>query len=459
MGLEDKDIQNAAVKIQAAFKGFKVRSVNKSKAEPKHVTYDSSETESDREDLPNLDDKDVQDAALKIQAVFKGFQVRKKKDEIGQKINSSTDSDSSATESEQEDLPDLEDKEVQEAAIKIQSAFKGFKVRSKKKADTIKDEDLPDLSDKNVKDAAVKIQAAFKGFKVRKENKENSELNKRGSESSETESEDNDLPDLNDKEVADAAVKIQAAFKGFKVRKAGNEREKVRKSTPDSSETESEQEDLPDLNDNEVLEAAIKIQSAFKGFKVRNQMKDTPGIQKDIDSKKIRKKKIVRAMSSSDSSETESEGLPDLEDKDVQDAAAKIQAAFKGFKVRSKFKEDKADSLPDLQDADVKKAAVMIQKTFKGYKVRSQFKEKEAESLPDLHDQDVKKAAVMIQKTFKGFKVRSKYKEKEAESLPDLHDADVKKAAVMIQKTFKGYKVRNHLLYQIFKARDSCLSW
>merc|ERR1711997_890520 len=64
-----------------------------------------------------------------------------------------------------EDLPDLKDPEMAKAAVKIQSVFKGFKVRQKQAAA----DDLPSLNDKEVQAATVKIQSAFKGFNVRKE--------------------------------------------------------------------------------------------------------------------------------------------------------------------------------------------------------------------------------------------------------------------------------------------------
>ena len=74
-----------------------------------------------------------------------------------------------------DDLPDLKDKDVQKAATKIQAAFKGHRTRmtvnqavykAKKEQET---EDLPDLKDKNVADATLKIQSAFRGFQTRKE--------------------------------------------------------------------------------------------------------------------------------------------------------------------------------------------------------------------------------------------------------------------------------------------------
>merc|ERR1711881_819838 len=86
--------------------------------------------EQDDEDLPDLKDKDVADATLKIQSAFRGYQSRKEK---GSLLSSKT-----KTKSRQkvkkgnqivDDLPDLKDKDVQDAAVKIQAAFKGHRTR------------------------------------------------------------------------------------------------------------------------------------------------------------------------------------------------------------------------------------------------------------------------------------------------------------------------------------------
>merc|ERR1712226_1069778 len=77
----------------------------------------SSDTENE---LPDLDDSDVEQAVVKIQAAFKGSLARKKvKGMKGGAKKKSIDS-----------LPDLEDKDVQVAASKIQAAFRGHQVRS-----------------------------------------------------------------------------------------------------------------------------------------------------------------------------------------------------------------------------------------------------------------------------------------------------------------------------------------
>merc|ERR1712108_107230 len=129
------------------------------------------------------------------------------------------------------------------------------------------------------------------------------------------------LPDLNCAQVQDATVKIQSAYRGFQTRK----QMKVKKSrdardviatTSDSSETEDDS--LPDLKDADVENATLKIQSAYRGFQTRKKMKEA---KQDV-------------ATTSDSSETEDESLPDLKDSDVENATLKIQSAYRGFQTR-----------------------------------------------------------------------------------------------------------------------------
>merc|ERR1712013_517266 len=153
--------------------------------------------------------------------------------------------------------PDLNCAQVQDATVKIQSAYKGFKTRQQIKKEK---EIMPDLKSTEVQDATLKIQSAYRGFKTRKEMKESDVTFKRRqiSDSSETESEgEEDLPDLDDSEVIDATIKIQSAFKGFKTRQMIKKHKEI----------------LPDLNCTQVQDATLKIQSAYRGFKTRKEMK------------------------------------------------------------------------------------------------------------------------------------------------------------------------------------------
>merc|ERR1711874_74184 len=187
---------------------------------PKKIT---STVTSKNNDLPDLGDKDIQKAAIQIQAAYRGFQTRKvvvKKRSMADIIHSATVIQRAfkryKARKEESELPDLKAGDVVAATIKIQSAYKGFKTRQSIKKQ--KENDLPDLSAADVGHAALKIQSAYKGFKTRKMMKKHQEI----------------LPGTNLAKVTDATIKIQSAFRGHKSRKQVKEN--------------FNNEELPDLN-------------------------------------------------------------------------------------------------------------------------------------------------------------------------------------------------------------------
>lgn len=74
--------------------------------------------------------------------------------------------------------------------------------------------------------------------------------------------------DLNDPDVEQAALKIQAGFKGYQARKEI----KDKMSNNEAKEEGVKEEVDIDLNDHEVEKAATKIQVGFKGCKTREEM-------------------------------------------------------------------------------------------------------------------------------------------------------------------------------------------
>merc|ERR1711874_52210 len=77
--------------------------------------------------------------------------------------------DSSATESEVgEDMPDLDDSDVENATIKIQSAFRGFQARKNivKSKPSFKKQKFEDIVH-----AAIVIQRTYRRYKKRKEDR------------------------------------------------------------------------------------------------------------------------------------------------------------------------------------------------------------------------------------------------------------------------------------------------
>merc|ERR1712226_1009912 len=77
--------------------------------------------------------------------------------------------------------------------------------------------------------------------------------------------------------IPDSSATESATATDTDVDEGRNIRQKVtqRKRVPDSSATESQSEQgesLPDLDDSDVEDAALKIQSAFRGFQARKNV-------------------------------------------------------------------------------------------------------------------------------------------------------------------------------------------
>ncbi|XP_034104121.1 uncharacterized protein LOC132791918 isoform X1 [Drosophila nasuta] len=153
----------------------------------------------DKTEITELND-DVEDeakAATKIQAVFRGHKVREtmKKSETKTATNNGSaiaanaasaaaeaaSSSAEPTKAELEAEFDPNDKELCHAALKIQSTFRGHLARKLVNKDAPEDEDIQeitkkvaeeldiDLTDPELNKAATKIQASFRGHKTRKD--------------------------------------------------------------------------------------------------------------------------------------------------------------------------------------------------------------------------------------------------------------------------------------------------
>ncbi len=219
--LNDPSTENAALKIQAVFRGHKGRQETKQK-------------------------KEEEAAATKIQAGFRGHQARKsvkemKSSESNLNEEGSTHDDAgddggeyveSVTKNEDFETPgageemSFDDVKYEEAATKIQAGFRGHKVREEIKSKTKLDENsVENITEDDPKyvEAATKIQAGFRGHKVREEMKSKTQLvendtEERSADADKTEENGDAAGDDQGKEE-EAAIKIQSSFRGHVARK------------------------------------------------------------------------------------------------------------------------------------------------------------------------------------------------------------------------------------------------
>ncbi|XP_062608758.1 abnormal spindle-like microcephaly-associated protein homolog isoform X5 [Saccostrea cucullata] len=355
--------EEAAVKIQSGFRGYQDRQKVLEMKDPEEYARQQKEAEErlskagsskDSVDI-DLDDPEVAEAAVKIQAGFKGYKARK---EVKDRKEQSVAENNSDTQ-----LPS--EKEMAAAATKIQAGFRGHKTRQEMKE---KSEDrgiLSELDKSELENAAIHIQAGFRGYQARKEMKHLRE-------SHDQKEEEVDI-DLTDPDVEQAALKIQAGFKGYKTRKEF-ESKKVQSSEVITSDIVKNEEEVDiDLNDPDVENAALKIQTGFRAN------------YKDRKSEQSSSTKVTSPVPVS-KPESEEEVDIDLTDPEVEKAAIKIQAGFSRFKKAKKpptkdqkepesKSEEETSKEPDLSAKETEEAALKIQAGFRGYKTRKEVKE------------------------------------------------------------------------------------
>ncbi|XP_052061000.1 uncharacterized protein LOC127701221 isoform X7 [Mytilus californianus] len=336
----DPQQQDAALKIQTEFR--------------RHDAVKKVETMQEEE------------AALTIQSSFRGHQDREK---VKQMI---VEKDPTQPKGEEEEVDiDLTDPDVEQAAIKIQAGFKGFKAR--KEVQTKAKSKEPEVKEQTELDkAATKIQAGFRGHQARQHHKKPKE------KQPESKEEEVDI-DLNDPEVEKAATKIQAGFRGHKTRKEMQSKTDVQKSetevkTEEKKEEKQEEEVDIDLNDPETANAALKIQAGFRGYKTRKELQgqveegktkesesnteskeETKTDSKEEGTKTDSKEEGTKTDSKEEETKTDSKEEEvdiDLNDPEVEKAATKIQAGFKGYKTRKEMQEKKSDTSVEKKEEE-----------------------------------------------------------------------------------------------------------
>ncbi|XP_044589173.1 obscurin [Cotesia glomerata] len=145
--------------------------------------------------------------------------------------------------------------------------------------------------------------------------------------------EKNNTVDSTKKDLEEAVVKIQAVFRGHHTRKSmkGTETTSQQKQTKEESEPTQEQlQEEFRTDDVDLCNAATKIQASFRGHMSRKEQAVATVMKATEDAIENVSSKIEKKM---DDAANELEGI-DLTDPDLHKAATKIQASFRGHKVR-----------------------------------------------------------------------------------------------------------------------------
>ena len=390
--LQDPEVAAATTKIQAGYRGMRARKEVAGKKRLGVIHQDSSEV------LAELLDNRVVVAAEEPHS-----------SEILADLLEGKDSQTTDAPELEDDEDDEESTESEESSSEEDSADSSATTKVEKAV-----EELPDLNDPEMEKAATKIQASYRGMSVRKgashkeaekkrdeESEEESESEESESESEEEEiqKEEEDLPDLEDEDVAMATMKIQAGYRGMRARK------EVREKRKETSGVEEEQEEeMPDLGDPDVAKATTKIQAGYRGMKARKRVGDIKAARKRS-SEGSSEEESSEDESSEEESEDDDEVDIDLDDPDVAKASIKIQAGFRGMQSRKevqKLKEGREETAKkddekegeelvdmDLEDPDLEKATTVLQAGYRGMKARKDVKDrKKKDEEPSKRDSD-----------------------------------------------------------------------
>ena len=441
--LDDPEVADAALKIQAGFKGHQARK----EVEKIRQQKDEEESPTPTFTLTTVDGstEDIEEnaAAIKIQAGFRGSQARKqikamKDQEEESSIATSDDTEAyDCSENSSEDdggvtqiVKARSEMEIDCAATTIQG---GYKEISEKDAEVIEEEVDIDLDDPDVANAATKIQASFKRHQARKEvqqmKKEKMEQQEKEATENEKEATEEIDIDLDDPEVADAATKIQAGFKGSQARK------EVQKMKQEKIEQE---------------QAATKIQASVRGRQARKEVQEKKKLKNEQDEAATKIQASVRGRKARKEVQEKKKKLKNEQD----EAATKIQASVRGRKARKEVNEKKKEMKEkkekeketkkgeaDPETGSDQKTPAVKEEVAKTEKEKENTKKDEANPDPktgnaqptpapveeeidiDLDDPEVADAAAKIQASFRkrgGLKLKRKQKpaEKKVEDPP-----------------------------------------
>lgn len=199
--------------------------------------------------------------------------------------------------------------------------------------------------------------------------------------------------DLDDPATADAALKIQSVFRGKKFKKSPPENKVPENKEPESKKPEKKEPEETEQKDEE--QAATKIQAGFRGHQARKSVKEMKSASEMGDGEQAERQEKGGDEKEYVENVTHSQEIRDFDDPKFDGAASTIQAGFRGYKTREDLKEKSSGGSLKSASHQEEHAAVKIQSSFRGHKAR---KEIEAMKLTGSTDTvDTKKGRVYCQ--------------------------------------------------------------
>ena len=451
----DVEAHQHAINIQSSWRGYNTRQEYQhlNQKAPKQAKVSPTPPE---KEVSNSKGHDYNHHATVIQSSYRGYRVRKKNKEAGNRKDDTTKSS--------HDIIQNQD----EAATVIQAGYRGYKSRrdfqNKQKGTTQQqDHNGPAGDEKMRNDKATVIQSSYRGYKARKELKikKNTDIDDTIYIQGAVAGRDSRNNYEDEKRQHDSATVIQANYRGYRSRKQ-------LKNGKQPQQTESDSEQYADRIQGAVKgkkvridhghdgkkenDSAVVIQSNYRGYRTRKQMKERK-VELDDDATKLQGALNTRKEH--------------LDAKEDEDSATVIQGAIRGRESRQEYEERKR----------AHENATVIQASYRGYKVRKnqasvnvnedatliqgvvrgRDARKEVEATKEK-DED----ATKIQASYQEYKAGKGSPEKEA----DDEDATLIQGAVygqrnreeldkakereenaaIIQAGYRGYKARKEML-------------
>lgn len=365
------DYDHHATVIQSNYRGYKVRKQN--------VNGKGKEAEATKKSgfIQNEDE-----AATAIQSSFRGYKSRKdyneRQKEGPKHVQESRD----------------DEKLRNEKATVIQSNYRGYKARKdmRRKEKYSDEDDATNIQgalrgretrkqyevEKQQNQSATVIQANYRGYKTRKELKSKRKKPQK---------------ELTQVDYDEHAEKIQGVVRG---RKARNDHMRAKKEH----------------------ESAVVIQSNYRGYRTRKQMKDKN--KNNLDDDATRLQGALRGRNA-----REAHAIAKEEEED----ASQIQAVVKGRAIRLEYEKQKEEN----------ESATLIQANYRGYQARKKLKAPVESADGDDDDE----AATSIQGALKGREARKEYEAVKEENRDAAYVNSNDEDATLIQGALLGHKARN----------------